>query len=395
VFQRLKYMFFKFIFSIQKIILFLSYSYHRAAQLIGKQRNKVGWVVGVDETAAIIKYVSASLPSTFSVNFSKSPYYDFEYDFYYSGHNNLWGKIKRVFMGPLLLGRLATLADGFFYIWKSRFLITCIDEGEYEFTFLKKRSRKLVLFFVGSDIRSPKLAMMNADDRGDEVTANYYYLTKPSVLSHDYEKMIEKRALIAEKYADLIFTSRIDQISYFTRDTNKFLYFYPDSQFYRDKEKFDKNYVCKVVHAPSSPITKGTQLVRSAITRLRKENYNFQYVELQKSANTYVLKELRTAHIVLNEFYAHVPGVLGIEAMANYCALMTAADERIETDLPAGSNQAWLSTKSYEVYDNLKYLLDNPEQQIKYAESGYQWALENAAQSASGKKLQKLLDSIS
>ena len=35
--------------------------------------------------------------------------------------------------------------------------------------------------------------------------------------------------------------------------------------------------------------------------------------------------------IVLNGFYALMPGVFGIEAMANYCALMTAADETIES----------------------------------------------------------------
>jgi len=394
VIHKLKYLFLKYIFSFQKVILFLSYSYHKSIQLILKEREKVSWVVGVDEMAAMIKYISISLPGAFSVNLTKNPYYNFEYDFSLSSHNKLFSKIYRLFVGPILLGRLVTQADGFFYIWKSRFLMTFIDEGEYEFTFIKKRSRKLVLFFVGNDIRSPKLAMMMADDRGDEVTSNYYYLTKPNVLTNDYEKRIEKRVQIAEKCADLIFTSRIDQVSYFTRDTNKFLYFYPDHQFYCDRAKFNCVDVCKIVHAPSSPITKGTQLVRSAITRLRKENYNFEYVELQKTANTYVLKELRTAHIVLNEFYAHVPGVFGVEALANFCALMTSADEYIETDLPAGSNQAWLCTKSYEIYDNLKFLLDNPEQQIKYAEYGYQWALENAAQSLSGKKLQKLLESI-
>jgi hypothetical protein len=110
--------------------------------------------------------------------------------------------------------------------------------------------------------------------------------------------------------------------------------------------------------------------------------------------NSLILEELKSTHIVLDQFYSCTIGVFSVEAMANCCAVMNSADEYIETDLPKGSNDAWLVTKNYEIYDKLKFLLDNVQVQMEYAEKGYNWALQHASQSAASKKLKTLLRSI-
>lgn len=390
----IKRLFLLFIFQVQKVILYGSYFFHSLFVKSKKDTvSSISWVVGVDEIAALNKYISLSLAGSFSVNLGVNRFYDFSYD-YALAQSSIFPNLKRYLLPPYLLGRLVHYSDGFFYIYSNRFLLSQFDEGEWEFSFLKQRSRKVVLCYVGSDIRSPKIAMELSKKRGDEVTANYYFLTKPHFLTDRHEATLIKRCKVSEKYADMIFSASIDQVSYFSKPTYPFLYFYPDRLFVKKTDKFNELKQVKVVHAPSSPITKGTQLVRSAIVRLKKEGYQFFYYEIIDCSNDTVLQVLSDAHIVLNEFYGLVPGMFGVEAMAHYSALMTAADETIETDLPSGSNIAWLTTKSYEVYDNLKYLLDNPGEQKSYAERGYQWALEHAALSVSGKKLQKLLDSI-
>ena len=383
----------RLLFPIQKAILHISYCVNVTALRFKKMRD-IDWVVGVEEIAALNKYISTSIKNSYSVNLNKNRFYSFQYSFEVKGNNDFIRRVKRLVYAPILLGRLVVVSKGFIYIWSTRFLLSSIDEGEYEYKFIQDKGCKIVLFFVGSDIRSPKLTKNLGRMHGLEVEADYYEITKKRSLAEDHEKRLQKRVLVSERFASLIFTAKNDQASYFSKVTSPFIYFYPDGSFYKNKDKFKRNKRVCVVHSPSNPITKGTQLVRAAITRLKNEGYDLKYIELMNVPNEVVLHELRGAHVVLNEFYGLVPGVFGIEAMANYCALMTAADEHVETDLPAGSNQAWLSTKSYEVYDNLKYLLDNPEQQVRYADSGYQWALENAAQSASGSKLQKLLDSI-
>jgi hypothetical protein len=42
----------------------------------------------------------------------------------------------------------------------------------------------------------------------------------------------------------------------------------------------------------------------------------------------------------------------------------------------------------------LKFLLDNVQVQMEYAEKGYNWALQHASQSAARKRLKTLLESI-
>lgn len=116
--------------------------------------------------------------------------------------------------------------------------------------------------------------------------------------------------------------------------------------------------------------------------------------ELIDASNAVVIDWLRKSHLVLNEFYAFVPGLFGVEAMANYCCLLTGADESLEPDLPRGSNRAWCVTRYYQIYDHLKKFLDHPELMKVQAEAGYQWVLQNAAISKTGPKLQKMLDAI-
>jgi hypothetical protein len=103
--------------------------------------------------------------------------------------------------------------------------------------------------------------------------------------------------------------SIIDQISYFTRETLPAFKSYPDQLFFKNFEKFKGLKTPKIFHAPSSPILKGTQLVRAAITRLKKENYKFEYKEAQFLQNSLILEELKSTHIVLDQFYSCTIGV--------------------------------------------------------------------------------------
>ena len=380
------------IFNFQKLILFLSFFfYFFKKKLFNKKKNEISWVLGVAETAAILKYLSLSIPNCYSVCFKKNLFYDFNYDYSLENKCRYLLYIKIIFLGPILLGRLIHESKGFFYISSNRFLIHHIDEGLFEYQFLKKRKKKIISFFLGADIRSPSLSIHMAKERGDEVTSNYLFLTNPNLLNFDHEITIKKRVLVAEKFSDQIYTSRIDQISYFKRKTLPIVRSFPDQYFVMNLEKFKGLKIPKIFHAPSSPILKGTQLVRAAITRLKKENYKFEYKEAKFSKNSLILEELKSTHIVLDEFYACTVGVFSVEAMANCCALMNSADEFIETDLPKGSNNAWIVTKNYEIYDKLKFLLDNVHVQAEYAEKGYNWALQHESQSAASKKFETLL----
>jgi len=381
-------------FSIQKLLLWLAYYFFRASKGL-HVRDPIDWVIGVTEIASFIKHISTALDNTYSVCLTKNPYYEFQYDFaikpsVYPFMTNL----KIVVAGPILLGRLLNRAENFLYIWSTGFLIDSIDQREFEFNFIKSKKKHIVCYFVGNDIRAPRLLIKYANAKQLEVATHYDSVSAPHRLTdaYDYEK--RRLAEVTQKYASVIFNAAVDHMAYFTRKTTPFIYFYPDENFVKNDAKFKNPPIIKIVHAPSSPVIKGTQLVRAAIAKLRVEGYDFEYIELTAVSNAEVLDHLRTAHIVVNEFYAFVPGVLGIEAMASHCALITSADETIETDLPPGSNEAWLVTRPYQVYDHLKMLLDTPAQMKAYADVGYQWAHQHAAIQNSGRKLAEILKNI-
>ncbi len=380
-------------FTLQKLLLLISY---QVFCRIPFRKKDFTWVVGVDEICANISSISQVLAGSFSVSLSKNRYYELQYGF--AGLNTssmLLNYIYRVLVGPILLAYLTTCTEGFIYIWSTGFLLSDIDQRDFEFRFIKNHGKKIVCYFVGSDIRSPKLSKDFALRHNLEVIAHYYDLADRASESQTYETRKRMLAHTADQNADIIFNAPVDQMSYLTRKVSPFLYFYPDDRFLRNDKKFTAYERLKIVHAPSSPSIKGTPLVRSAIHRLRHERYVFDYVELIGVSNKAVLQELRDAHIVLNEFYSLLPGLFGVEAMASHCALITSADERLEPSLQSGSNQAWLVTRPFEIYDNLKSLLDHKDRIKPLADSGFAWAMENAAMTVTGKKLVGILNSIS
>ena len=379
------------LFFSQQGVLFFAYLFFCLIQ----NKKTWSWAVGLDETANNIQAVSSLLPGSYSISFSSHPFYSKnKYNFSLpQTRSRLLNYIIRLIGGPLLLGYLASRVAGFFYVGSSGFLISGIDARCFEFAFLKRKGKKVVNFFYGSDIRSIKLSIQNTVSLGlgQETLAYYEAAINPSLLAAGHENNLAKIAAAAEKYADVIFTAPVDQISYFKREPHFFFYIYPDERFKKNDQKFTQLDSIIIVHAPSAPIIKGTQLVRAAIKKLQLEGYYFEYVELQNVSNEKVLETLYHAHIVLNQFYAFMPGLFAIEAMAAHCAVLTSADKNIEKNLPEGANEAWFLTRYWEVYGNLKQLLDNPELIKEYADRGFSWAYTNYRVSHISKYLNELL----
>jgi hypothetical protein len=334
-----------------------------------KSSTKISWVIGVDEIAKFIYLLKNIFENSYAVSFSKNKFYTFQYDFTINIKNKYVAYAYKLFIGPILLGYLMNKSDKFLYIWSTGFLI----DRKYEFEFLKKKKKKIVCIFLGDDIRSPKLLQNFYTKNKLDGFVEYVSQQIPSFRTNDYESEKKYIAKIADDYADLIFSCPIDQISYLKSKQLFISYMYDKNMFYQNQDKFIFRKKIKILHAPSSPLVKGTPLVRATIKKLQMEGYDFEYVELQNIPNEIVLEHLKTSHIVLNQFYAFVPGVFGIESMANHCAVLMSADPSIETGLPQDSKDAWMITKYWEVYDNLKYLLDNPEKIEYYANNGYEF----------------------
>ena len=334
-----------------------------------KPKNKYFMVIGVDEVANVIHFFKKLFGHTIAtINMTPHSFYSTNHYDYSLVANPTIHKYLRLIYGPYLLAKLANETDIFMYIWWTGF---CIDR-EMDYKFLRKKKKKIVCMFVGSDIRSYLLRMAYNEKLNLDTSANYLPSNNPS-----HEIRVKKVAELADQYADLIFNHPKDQISYLKSKQIISPYMIPDDYLQYDKSKFKNISKIVSVHAPSRPIAKGTPMVRAAIKKLQIEGYDFTYVEFIDRSNKEVLKILEQSHIVLNEFYAFVPGVLSIEGMAKYNAVLTSADF---DDVVGSSQNAWFPTKYWEIYDNVKYLLDNKEQIEIYARNGFNFVKNNCTQ---------------
>jgi hypothetical protein len=301
--------------------------------------------------------------------------------------------LRRAVGAPIMLARLAVRARGFVYVGPGGFLNSAVDERRSEFAFLAARGRRICCYWTGSDIRSIRLMHELEAETGRPNIGTVIGADNPVFESAEHDERVTRRAAVSDEFADIIFNVAVDQRSYLRRHTEPFQYFYPDDDFVA-RPPVAAGTRAVVAHAPSSPVIKGTALVRDAVDRLQAEGYDFEYVELIGMPHESILSQLRRSDIVANQFYAFVPSVFGIEALASWTAVLMSADPTVEPDIAPGSDGAWLVTGPTEVYDNLKRLLDEPDTVRSLAARGYEWALATASASASGEVLQRLLSSV-
>lgn len=359
------------LFFIQRILLNISYYFFKIFNLRGKIYS---YCIGVEEIAGFNNQFKSLFENSFNVALNYNYYYGHQYNFKASKNTHL-RYMQRLFFSPILLGFLLNRSENFIYFWNTGYLLNHIDNRKHEFKFLKKKNKFIMCIFLGSDIRSIKLLKDYGDQKGYDTIGNL--VNYQSGISAKNETFIQKTAVTTEEFADLIFTAEVDQLSYFTKKVYFPNYICNDKDIHFKDINFDFNNNIKILHAPTNPYLKGTMLIRAAIIKLKKEGYKFEYLEPFNKSNNEVLTEMKSTHIVINQLYAFVPSVLGIEAMANNCCLVTSADRNIEKSLPVGSNKAWLVTKYWEIYENLKYLLDNPKEIKLIADLGTKYVVDN------------------
>lgn len=352
----------------QYLILFFSSIFFK----IFTKKQK-GIVIGVTEISKFLYLYGKVLPNAQTVCLNENKFYQFDYNYKISNSNKLLYFLKRLIYAPILLAYLSSKNHIFIYLWSTGFILS----RKYDFYFLKRNYKKVINIFLGDDIRSPKKLKIVLDKLGYEYFIDSIGIENPYYLSSSYEREKIKLAKLADKYADLYFSYPIDQASHLTKHQHPPPYIFLKSNLNFSDLKFSNVKKYKIIHAPSNAVIKGTSLVRKAIERLKTEKYVFEYKELSNIDNKTLMHELRESHIVLNQFYSLVPGMLGIESMANHCAVLMSADPKIEKNLPSSAIDAWMVTTSSDIYKNLKYLLDNKDEIKKYADSGYYFVENN------------------
>lgn len=361
----------------------------------GESGPSVSWVVGPSEIAGMAQHIAAAVPDSFLAVVHRHAFYDHRYDVEYRfDAATIRGRFERVFKPPIWLAALARRAAGFIYLSADGYLIPSVDGRAREFAYVKRRGRGILQVCTGDDVRSQRLMAEVGARHGVVTIATPYAEMDPYFASDAYDDAKRLVARVIDDYADDIISFPADQPAYITRPVQPFTYFYPDEKLSDSVSKFDDTSTIRILHAPSSPVIKGTPAVRDAVARLRAEGYEFDYRELVGVSNADVLRALDESHIALNQFYGLAPGVFGVEAMAHCCVMLCSADAQIETALGEAAAGAWVRTRVDEVYDNLKSLLDNPGGMRDQAVRGFEWVKDHQTASVNGRALRRILERI-
>lgn len=333
--------------------------------LVPKISSRKFSIIGIDYSN-ILYNTGKLINDSYTVNLVNIPFFsDNKYDFDVPKHSSkILANWYLIIYRPFILARLVKSTEVFIYIGKNGMCFDILKDLRY----LKHFNKKIITMFIGSDIRSPYLLKKFMK----EIDMDYFinYLPEKSL---NFELEIKRTIMIAEKYSEFIISSKIDQMSYYTKEPMPFLYYMDSKDFSINKAKFNQIEKIKILHSPTSYAYKGTPLVRAAIKKLKLLGYEFEYIELQGVKHSELLKIMSDAHIVLAEFYSFLPGITAIEALHSFCTVLTSANHEYET-FPEIPTDIWIQTGYWEIFDKLKFCLDNKDLLPYYAENGLNYA---------------------
>ncbi|MFB3764138.1 MAG: glycosyltransferase [Methanotrichaceae archaeon] len=149
----------------------------------------------------------------------------------------------------------------------------------------------------------------------------------------------------------------------------------------------------KIVHAPRERNIKGTEYVLNAVDRLKEDGYNIDFILLEKMDHDGVLDICKTVDIVVDQLLLESYGIFAIECMALGKPVLCRIDEEFlkyyaDTPLPI------VNSDPDTVYDNLKRLIENPEEREEIGIKGRRFAEEVHDAKKIAKQLLEIYESI-
>lgn len=214
--------------------------------------------------------------------------------------------------------------------------------------------------------------LMGSDVRDYNVFRDQYGVTRWE-FSQEYLSvpLVEKvqTLRIHERYADAIF-SVPDQMGLALRP-----YHHLQVPLCLDKLVYavPARAVPVVVHAPSVPHIKGTDVIEAALATLRQEGVAFELVSVRDAAHKELLRILTDADVLVDELIGHGPGWLSFEAMGSGCAVAT----RYLDSSPACFRPPVWSINEHNIVDRLRTLLTDRDLRIRLAEEGRRYVEKN------------------
>jgi hypothetical protein len=227
---------------------------------------------------------------------------------------------------------------------------------------LKSLGKKIITAFWGSDIRYWYAFAEEMRSLGvqDEVFPFFEYARTRSGGSY-WDKL--RTVKVAEKYSDLIISvpdcAQLQTHPYMRAivplDLSEYRFNVPG----RIKPL--------ILHAPSVPEAKGTDIILNVIKELKEEGLEFEFQLIEKMPNRKLRELLADSDIVIDQLYSDTTGGLSAEAMASGNAVLTRIMDDYSNALP---DCPAVNANMFTLKDNLRKIIWDVDQRKALAYRG-------------------------
>ena len=299
--------------------------------------------------------------------------FGYNYDFLL---NPKGGKIIREILAILNSSKFILNYD-IFHLFYGKSLV----KFNLDVPFLKKLEKKIVMTFLGSDIRCSSQVLQRNIDKNDCSFCGYPCSYKEKI------KMVKYWA----KNANIIF-SGVDNAQIL--DHYNIPYYYltlpiDTDQWKPSDDNFNEmNEKPLLIHIPSSPHMKGTDLVLETIEGLRKADYKFDFKLLSGVPNDEVKDWLSKADIVIDRAIGRGwYGKLAVESMALSKVVIGYIDPLLRKRVEYGDELPMVSTYDKSLYDILSYYIEDRDITRKTGLRGREFVKKHHANTKIGQEL--------
>lgn len=247
----------------------------------------------------------------------------------------------------------------------------------FDVPLLKLLNKKIVMHFVGSEIRPRNIPETKTD----------------------VDVINRKKKLVKfwEKYADAIIShpeySQLLTLNYHSIPLGYDLEHW--KTFQSDIIEKDTDQIL-IVHAPSNREAKGTKYVELAVNMLVKDGYNIKFKLLENLPNSEVREWLNASDVVVDQFLYGWHGALAVESMAlAKPVLCYINDEWLNHPSCAYAKEIPLvNTTLDNIYENLKLLIENPDLRKEIGQKSRKYVEEVHDSKKVAKQLLELYESL-
>lgn len=245
---------------------------------------------------------------------------------------------------------------------------------------LKLFRKKVIMEYWGSDIRQADIAI------------NYVYLKKndlQKIYPEKDDKYKRKKIQRVEKFVNLTIVGDYQLLPYSPKSmVIKQALDISEIPFVGCENRNEK---IKIVHAPTDKEKKGTEYVLAAIDKLIRENYNIEFILIEKKTNKELIEICKNADIIVDALLLESHGIFSMEGMALGKPVLCRIDEKFIKYYPG---LPILRTDPDNIYQNLKLLIENPDLRKELGKMGRKYVEEIHDSEKIAKQLIELYKSI-